>query len=64
MDGKSYEIIFAIISNTKSNLNIPFFSRLTLMHVSRSLTNLGFKVSLVKIKNLKNEKGKKIKNNE
>ena len=28
-----YEVVFAIISNTNSELNIPFFSRLTLMHV-------------------------------
>lgn len=61
IDGEIYEVIFAIISNTKSNLNIPFFSRLTLAHVTRSLINLGFKVSLVKVKNLKNIKGKKIK---
>lgn len=51
-----YAVIFGIISKFDSALEIPFFSKLTLMHVCKSLINLGFQVSLVKIKNLKPDK--------
>lgn len=51
-----YTVIFGIISKSDNSLEIPFFSKLTLMHVTKDLINLGFKVSLVKIKNAKPEK--------
>ncbi|HUD44415.1 MAG TPA: TIGR04141 family sporadically distributed protein, partial [Patescibacteria group bacterium] len=47
-----YTVIFGIISKSDSGLDIPFFSKMTLVHVSKSLINLGFKIALIKIKNL------------
>ncbi len=52
-NGEEYTVIFGIISNTKKDLDIPFFSKMTLMHVSKSLRNQGYKVSVVKIQNLR-----------
>lgn len=51
-----YKILFGIISKVKGTLNLPFFSKLTLMHVAKALTNLGFNFSLVKISNIKPNK--------
>jgi uncharacterized protein (TIGR04141 family) len=46
---KDYEIAFAIASNAKGPLTLPFFSRVTLRNAYRQLTNYGFKVTCTKI---------------
>lgn len=52
----SYKIIFGIVSAVKGSLSLPFFSKLTLMHVSKTLNNLGFEFSVTKIYNAKPKK--------
>ena len=44
-----YEIVFAIISKSDAELNIPFFSKVNLRNAKNRLENLGYKVSLLKI---------------
>ena len=44
-----YEIIFAIISSVKGDLEIPFFSKVSLLNVKKRLTSYGYKVSMLKI---------------
>lgn len=46
---KEYTIIFGIIKQNKKTLNIPFFSKLTLMHYSKELINLWYRVCLMQI---------------
>ena len=47
---KDYEIVYGIISNENSLLEIPFFSKIMLTKTHKDLRNLGYDVSLVKIK--------------
>lgn len=49
---ESMEVVFGIISKSEKELNIPFFSKLSLKNVASRLRNLGYKVSVVKIKNI------------
>lgn len=44
-----YEVGFAIISRSEGQLALPFFSKVNLRNVVRSLKGLGYKVSLTKI---------------
>lgn len=44
-----YEIAFAVASQSKGKLILPFFSRVTLRNAHRQLSNYGFKVSCTKI---------------
>ena len=44
-----YTIIFAIISASNRELEIPFFSKVALKNAKRTLTTLGYKVRLQKI---------------
>lgn len=53
MDFGEYAVVFGIISKVDTPLEIPFFSKLSLMHVAKDLRNLGFEIKLVKIKNLR-----------
>lgn len=46
---EDYEIVFAIISKSKKDLDIPFFSKVTLKNASTSLSNYGYNVSIKKI---------------
>ena len=47
----AYEVVFAIGSNEVGPLTLPFFSRVTLRNVVRSLTqSFGYRVSLAKIR--------------
>ena len=47
----AYEVVFAIGSSEVGPLRLPFFSRVTLRNVVRSLTqSFGYRVSLVKIR--------------
>lgn len=47
----AYEVVFAIGSNEVGPLTLPFFSRVTLRNVVRSLTqSFGYRVSLTKIR--------------
>lgn len=50
---ESMEVVFGIVSKSEKDLDIPFFSKMSLKHVASRLQNLGYKVSLVKIKNAK-----------
>jgi len=45
----SYTIVFAIISESKDPLNIPFFARVALRHAHKRLSTLGYDVQLAKI---------------
>ena len=44
-----YQIIFAIISSSINDLEIPFFSKVSFRNVKRKLEGYGFKVELLKI---------------
>ena len=44
-----YEIIFAIISSGKGDLEIPFFSKISLLNIRRRLENYSYKVFIKKI---------------
>jgi len=44
-----YNIVFAVISESEDELNLPFFSKVNLRHARKRLTNLGFKVSIIKV---------------
>lgn len=48
----SFEVVFAIVSKSDKDLEIPFFSRLSLKHINTRLRNLGYRVSIAKIKNV------------
>jgi uncharacterized protein (TIGR04141 family) len=55
-DAERYNIIFGIVSKSPNDFELPFFSKMTLMHVTKDLVNFGYKVSLIKIRNLKPDK--------
>lgn len=65
-----YEVVYAIISDSEGeNLELPFFSKLTLRTAFKRLDGFGYRVSLKKILVTKNKKmlkkyppGKKVKN--
>jgi uncharacterized protein (TIGR04141 family) len=44
-----YEVVLAIVSASKKDLTIPFFSRVNLNNAWLRLQDLGYKVSLAKI---------------
>ena len=48
-DPSQYEIIFAVISKSKGDLEIPFFSKITMNHAVKYLSRCGYKVSLLKV---------------
>jgi len=50
-----YEVIFAIISSSDKDLEIPFFSKVSLRNAKRRLETYGYKVLLQKIKVKKQE---------
>lgn len=52
-----YEVIFGIISSSEKDLEIPFFSKVSLRNAKRRLETYGYKVSLQKIKAEKQEQG-------
>ncbi len=49
LDPSDYEIIFAIISKHDGELNIPFFSKVSMRNAVKTLENFGYSVSLMKI---------------
>ena len=49
-----YEIIFAVISDSAGDLEIPFFSKINLMRAKRMLTTFRYRVSLLKIQQNEN----------
>ena len=44
-----YEVIFGIISSVEKDLELPFFSKVSLRSAKRRLETYGYKVSLQKI---------------
>ena len=46
---RDYEIIFAVISSSKNDLDVPFFSKVSLKNARRRLETYGYKVYLRKI---------------
>jgi uncharacterized protein (TIGR04141 family) len=48
-----YEVIFAVISKSNNQLELPFFSKVNLKNAKRTLETFGFEVSLNKIVNKK-----------
>ena len=53
-DARKYEVIFSVISESSNKLNIPFFSKVALKNVKRSLELYGIgKVRLIKIQKSK-----------
>lgn len=46
---EDYEVIFAVISSSKKELELPFFSKVSLRNAKRRLDTFGYKVSLQKI---------------
>ena len=45
-----YQVIFAIISSSDSDLELPFFSKVSLRNATRRLETYGYTVALQKIK--------------
>src|SRR3989338_8681941 len=54
-NASDYEVIFAIISSSEKDLEIPFFSKVSLRNAKRRLETYGYKVALQKIKAKKEE---------
>lgn len=54
-NASDYEVIFAIISSSDKDLEIPFFSKVSLRNAKRRLETYGYKVALQKIKVAKQE---------
>ena len=52
LNAGDYEIIYAIISDSDSPLDIPFFSKVSLRNSYRRLINYGYKVSIKQIKKI------------
>lgn len=53
-EAQKYEVIFSVISESSNKLNIPFFSKVALKNVKRSLELYGIgKVRLIKIQKSK-----------
>lgn len=48
-NSSDYQVIFAIISSSSKQLEIPFFSKVSLRNAKRRLETYGYKVSLQKI---------------
>lgn len=48
-----FEIVYAIISSSDKQLDIPFFSKVSLKNAKSRLESFGYKVCLVKVKNSK-----------
>ncbi len=51
---KGFEVVLAIVSTSKNQLVLPFFSRVNLRNVRDRLEDQGYSVSLLKIQALKN----------
>lgn len=49
LDATEYNIIFAVISKVDHDLNIPFFSKVSLRNVKKRLETIGYNVYLLKI---------------
>ena len=49
INASDYKIIFAVISHVKKQLDIPFFSKVSLKNAKKRLETIGYKVFLVKI---------------
>jgi len=49
INAPDYKIIFAIISHVKKELDIPFFSKVSLKNAKKRLETIGYQVFLVKI---------------
>lgn len=47
-----YEIVFVVINHSARELDLPFFSKITLHTVERRLRGFGYKVSLKKVKSI------------
>lgn len=50
---KEFEVVYAIISSSSKPLDIPFFSKVSFKNAKTRLDSFGYKVSLVKINNIK-----------
>ncbi len=48
-NASEYQVIFAVISSSKGDLDIPFFSKITARNAIRRLESFGYKVALQKI---------------
>lgn len=48
-DAKEYEIVYGIISSDSNELELPFFSKVSLRAAKNRLETFGYNVSLVKI---------------
>lgn len=46
---RDYEVVFAVISSSKKDLELPFFSKVNLRNAKRRLETYGYKVYLLKI---------------
>jgi uncharacterized protein (TIGR04141 family) len=49
-DAREYEVIYGIISDSESPLDIPFFSKVNLRYARRRLASMGYKVAIKKIR--------------
>lgn len=49
INSSDYSIIYAIISNYDQELDIPFFSKVSLRNVKKRLERIGYNVNLIKI---------------
>lgn len=55
-----YSVVYGIITSAEKNFDLPFFSKLTLMHAAKDLGRMGFNVFLVRIIKPKDERAEEI----
>jgi uncharacterized protein (TIGR04141 family) len=51
IDPRNFEVVFGIVSRSENELELPFFSRVTLRNAYRRLNVMRYKMSVVKISN-------------
>jgi len=49
LDATKYQVIYGIISKSKNDLSLPFFSKVVLRNAKRRLSELGYEIRIVKI---------------
>ncbi len=49
LDTTQYQVVYGIISKSKNDLSLPFFSKIVLRNVKRRLSELGYEVRIGKI---------------
>jgi uncharacterized protein (TIGR04141 family) len=49
LDATQYQVVYGIISKSKNDLSLPFFSKVVLRNAKRRLSELGYDIRIGKI---------------